>query len=62
MFMKAPKGIGSVSFDGSEYAVGKNGVVEVPDAAAEILGDFGLVPTDAPAAANKNKESKPDPS
>jgi hypothetical protein len=57
MILKAPKGVGAISWDGRSYEV-KGGLVEVPDEAAAVLCEpgWGFVP--APAA----KAEKPAPS
>lgn len=57
--LKAPEGVTSASWEGVEYPVGKNGVVEVPSESLLTLYGFGFgnVPEDEkPAKAQKVAE------
>jgi len=41
--LKAPEGQGNISFNGEEYLVDKQGIVDVPSEAAEaLIASFGF--------------------
>ena len=56
--LSAPQGFGNVSFNGEEFVVGKNGVVEVPSEAVEALKPFGFEVFIEPESEKKPKKSK----
>jgi len=58
MVLKAPKGVGAVSWEGVCYPVA-DGLVEVPEAAAPALTDPGYGFTPAPAPQPKTENRKP---
>lgn len=41
--MKVPEGGGNVSFEGNEYPVGADGVIEVPEGAVMYLAQYGYM-------------------
>lgn len=45
--LKAPDDMtGSIGFDGQQYSIDSDGIVEVPDEAAGPLADHGFVPAE----------------
>lgn len=61
--LQAPEGFTDVSFGSQSYAVGENGVVEVPSEAAEFLYQFGFgnvaaEPAEEPEKAKRGRKPK----
>lgn len=61
--LQAPEGFTDVSFGSQSYAVGENGVVEVPVEAAEFLYQFGFgnvaaEPAEEPEKAKRGRKPK----
>ncbi|HGO9176894.1 TPA: hypothetical protein ACLBHV_000045 [Neisseria meningitidis] len=60
--LQAPEGFTDVSFGSQSYAVGENGVVEVPSEAAEFLYQFGFgnvaVEAEEPEKAKRGRKPK----
>lgn len=56
--LKAPEGMTDVSFDGQNYTVGDDGLVDVPQEAMLTLYAFGFA---APPAKLPEPEPEPEP-
>ncbi|HFC7918529.1 TPA: hypothetical protein ACFO2D_000064 [Neisseria meningitidis] len=61
--LQAPEGFTDVSFGSQSYAMGENGVVEVPSEAAEFLYQFGFgnvaaEPAEEPEKAKRGRKPK----
>ncbi|HEZ4832005.1 TPA: hypothetical protein WIY32_000180 [Neisseria meningitidis] len=61
--LQAPEGFTDVSFGSQSYAVGENGVVEVPVEAAQFLYQFGFgnvasEPAEEPEKAKRGRKPK----
>lgn len=57
--LQAPEGFTDVSFGSQSYAVGENGVVEVPAEAAQFLYQFGFGNVvEEPAEAEESEKGK----
>lgn len=54
--LKVPEGAGNVSFEGKEYAVAKDGSIEVPVGAVAYLVQYGYEPV--PAEGGKSSGGK----